>query len=555
MSLDLSSVQHNNMYYKYDRNELTKALEEKGLSPEDVLKVLGEVESGDLQSIWSLKLNGYFSTDDGEALPLPQFKPTLEEYASLLAKFEGINMLEVLLSLHEAGQKLRDAALVWRHAEREIVVTEALNSAQKIRSAAIANLVVGVVSGAINIGMGAFSAGSATKQLAMLKSAQTNLKTASLETKALKADAKLEQSQIKLQEARVAAAAKQKNLTEMEAQVAAKAKASEDVKVAKENLKTLQDEQLAEMNAASADAKAELRVKQNVEFEAAQADLAAKQKVLDELPASVPTDAEVAQAKIDLDEANATVSRLEAEVKLNAVEAQKANAERTSNLEKNVKAKEEEIARLEKEQSDVLEEISIETKNAGDLKKAGAPQADIDLAEGRVASAMERHALIDEQLTAANNSLPDLKVSLADSKARAEIYKDPTAPASLDTVNARQQFTKTNLSAAEQKEALARMELDMISLPMQTRAAQLQGYNTAAGGISQALQGVGGMIAADQQARGAEDTAESQKAASKESEAAEFQKSAEELLSSIRNILKDTLQAFNQANASIYRNM
>lgn len=84
---------------------------------------------------------------------------------------------------------------------------------------------------------------------------------------------------------------------------------------------------------------------------------------------------------------------------------------------------------------------------------------------------------------------------------------------------------------------------------------KLQTISGAFGGADKTLSAIGGFFAAGERAKGAEHTAAAQKASSMENEAAEFQKSYEELMQSVQGIIKEYQQSQNQISSSIYRNM
>lgn len=256
-----------------------------------------------------------------------------------------------------------------------------------------------------------------------------------------------------------------------------------------------------------------------------------------------------AKAKAEL-----KVKELEAEVRTNSAEAAKANSEQTASLEKTIKEKETEIEGLKKDQGKARKEISAARQKLGEKTIKGDP-ADIKKAEANVQRAEDKFADIESRLKAAENSLPKLRQDLAESKAMNEIYNNPTSDASLKGADDRLAASNSRATAAEARQQSAELVLNKVVADGNLTAGRNQGLNSISSGLTQAGQGIGGIFSAGEQADGAKHTAESQKAASMESESAEFQKTADELMAAVRSIVKETLQAYNQANSAIYRNM
>lgn len=438
-----------------------------------------------------------------------------DNFSGILAKLDGFNMIEVLYALNQAAQEIRKAGREMRHAERDIAQNEAMRAADKIRSAAFANMLFGVISGGVNIGMGVFSTISATKQLTSVKSAAADLKMAKQETAQVKADAKLAESQVKLTQAKAEAAAKHDNVTE-----------------AKANVKKLEQE----LDAMGKDA-------DSPEVKAKQTDLKAARENL-------------AKAETEALAADKNVNALEAEVKGAAAEAEKANADRTSTLEKAVEQKKSAINDLTEERNGAQKEVETAGKKVKDLTGDKTSSADAKTrAQADLDKATEKFADVDGRLKTAENSLAGLEGRLSESRSQAAIYKDPTSEASLRGAQERSDASSSRLAAATERQTVAEAGFNRAVTIGQVEAQRIQGWNTIAGGANQIMQGGGQVIASESEAEKAELTAESQKAASMEQESAEFQKAAEELMTSVRSILKEALQAYNQANAAIYRNM
>lgn len=112
------------------------------------------------------------------------------------------DLYAVLKLLHETNVERRQADREARHASRDAAMSESLNAAQEIRNGAILGLVMGIASGAINIGMGLFSAGGALKSLGQMKTPIQNFKQAQTNLKTSETNVQLKQQQLELSQAR-----------------------------------------------------------------------------------------------------------------------------------------------------------------------------------------------------------------------------------------------------------------------------------------------------------------------------------------------------------------
>ena len=216
--------------YSYDSSLLRGALRDKGLDAAAIDAALTETGRGDFSTLESLGLTAYLRRTE---LSLADPGPFSVGSLSLaLEHVNAFNFVEVMTVLHEAAKELRQANREMRHAERDAAMSESLLAAGKIRSAALVNMIFGVVSGATNIVMGVASAASAGKQAVAMKGPGAELKAANIEMKQVKADARLAESQVRLQHARTEAAAKTDAVAKTDAQV----KATRNVETARQRL-------------------------------------------------------------------------------------------------------------------------------------------------------------------------------------------------------------------------------------------------------------------------------------------------------------------------------
>ncbi|MDR3078265.1 MAG: hypothetical protein LBV15_05845 [Planctomycetota bacterium] len=524
-----------NYNYNYDSAQLTKALGDKGLDSTAIARALNEIQSGDLTTLESLGL-GHLVARPPVALSLPVLFDE-RSLDSALAKFGDFNMVEVMQALHESAKELRQANREMRHASADSAAAEAMLSADKIRSAALTNMIFGIVSGAINIGMGLASVGMAVKQAASMKGPAVEMKQAKVEMQQVKADVRLSEAQVELRAAKVEAQVKADTVVKTETQV----KATNDLKVAQEKFDT---QKIAADNAQQKVGELEAKMGQDgvdqaklrTDMETARSDLAVANKNLSEARAELKTSQEafklaggVEKTPADLKAAQDAktvadnkVGELTTEVKGLAVKAEKANAELSKSLDKQLAAKKAEVKTLE----------AADAKNSTPESKAALKTAQ-----------NEQSALELKQQNIAKN---------------AAMYKEPTSDAALDGAKARVEAGRAQLDvsgAVGGRYAEAQAKMNDVMTRSQLQSGKIQGLNTAVGGINQALTGVGGYLAAEDQAEGAKHTANAEKARASADESADFQKAFNDMLQSVQSLLKEVLQAQNQANASIYRNM
>ena len=136
------------------------------------------------------------------------------------------------------------------------------------------------------------------------------------------------------------------------------------------------------------------------------------------------------------------------------------------------------------------------------------------------------------------------------------MYRNPTSDEALASAKTRLDEGNAQLAGpVGERFAAAQKELDQAVAKAQLTAAKAQGTTSAMGGLSQIMSGTGNFLGSEEQAEGAEHTAEAEKHRAAADESADFQKSWNDTLQSVQSILKEILQAQNQANAAIYRNM
>lgn len=473
-----------NARYAYNAAELQNALAAKGLQSSQIEEVLKEIDSGSLATLHSLGLTGYVTPSGGSTLPPGDINPAA--FTSSLEKLGELNFMDIMIVLNEAAKQLREANREMRHAERDAAMQESMNAADKIRSSAMLNLCFGVVSGAINIGMGLASIGVAAKQLHGMKSPASQMKSAQIEMNQVKANADLGTSQAKLNGANAdmdAIKLQEAKITQLEADLAA--------------------------DPAPTDAMRQ-------ELAAAKADLATQQSALEAklgLPEGSMNTPEQRTAALE-----GKVNQMRAEVKGLAAKAEKTNDAQMKSLESDIKSTKAEIAKL----------------------------------EGKTDPASQAKA------QSLKNDLAGMEAKMEGCKANAGMYKNPTDPQNLA---AGEQLARDS-NAMLQPDGVtgfrynqAKIAFDNTMARAQTVSAMAQGLNTGAGGLGQVTKSVGDFAATTEQAEQMEHTAMSQKHASGESEAADFQKGFQDLMQQALSLLKECLQAQNQANRSIYQNM
>lgn len=482
MSVD---IKVGNYQYNYNQAELKSALAAKGLDSAKIDAVLAEIKGGSLESLADLGLTSYVTITWIGGLPRPGLDNG--DFVSSLEKMEAVNFLEIMQVLNQAAQELRHANREMRHAERDAAMQESMTAADKIRSSALFNLCFGVVSGAVNIGMGAFSVISSAVQLKNLRSANAELKSSNIEVKAVKADADLGEAQMKLDGA------------------------NKDMDAIK-----LQEQKVADLEAQHKAKPTDEQISKDL-FDAKK-DLAAKQSAL-EAKLGLP-DGELDTPAARTKAMESKIGQMEGEVKALAGKAENANNERMDSLKSDIKAKKAEIDKLEGKTDPKSQARLLEAKN--ELKGL---EAKLDACQGKIDSGL---------------------------------YKNPTDPKHL--ANGEELAHTSNnllspLGAVGTRQSLAQTEFNRVNTRAQTVSGMVQGVNIGSGGLTQVTKSVGDLLAAEQQAQQAEHTAAAQKHSSGESESADYQKAFTDLMESALKLMKECLQAQNQANASIYRNM
>lgn len=190
----------NNRQYIYNTSELRGALGAKGLESARIDSVLQEVDSGSIDTLKSLGLEGHVAASGAADLPATEINaPAL---SSATAKATGTNILDIMILMNQTNMELRQANKEVRIAEAQSSMQASMNSADKIRDAGRTSLIVGIISGAVSIGTSAFSMASSAKQIGNMKSPATQMKNANTELNQVKADANLGTAQSKLSTAK-----------------------------------------------------------------------------------------------------------------------------------------------------------------------------------------------------------------------------------------------------------------------------------------------------------------------------------------------------------------
>lgn len=484
---------------------ILEELRRRDLDATRVETVLSEIRRGDLTSLRELGLEATAFVNGA-----PDLEPAAlvaEDLQRTVEHFEVFNFLEVLFALHEATKKLREASREMRLQERDVAQAEALHNAAKIRSAAMINLVVGCVSGAINIGMGLYSFASSTSQLSSIKSASNDMQSAKIAVTKTQNDNNLAKTQMELKQAQAEVQVKQAKVQELQQ------KKTEFTGEQKQKYDQLQKEKMKIVRDKGMDSDP----KTNERYIELDKKMAALKK---EAETNKPPELEAALK--DLGKAEDKAQSLKTEVEQSAIKAKKTNVEQRKTLEKSIAAKEAEIAKLE---------------------------------NAREAGTVENRAKTEQ----ARAELRELRAELTQTGKMEAMLNRPTVAKHLNTARERFETTKARLDPASGDVALrhaeAQAQFSQIYSQSQMLFNRLGSIQMFAQGVSGISQGVGQFLAATDQAKGAEHTAESQKAASKENENAEYYKTFNDMVQSVQSILKECLQAQNQANASIYRNM
>jgi hypothetical protein len=500
--------------FTYDPSAIREGLKEH-VDNAGVERILTEIGKGNVSSLKQYNLDNLLVSS--------QFSPPnldMNAMTSALERLNGFNFLDAMRLLHETAKQLRQASREMRHAEADIAVAESMNAAAKIRSAAIVNLVVGVVQGTVSIGMGVASIGSSVTQMRNMAGASGEMKAAQIEMRQNQADGKLAQSQMELKQ--------------VKADISAGERLQSDVQAAEAKVQNL------ELQARSADMDAnatpEIRAERHAEVEAAKLELTAKRE---ELAAY--------QTQHDLPALESKASGLEATIKSEAAEAAQANQKQIESLEKSIEAGEAKIKDLDAQIKDKQTEIAkLMGKTPVDAAKVGA-------ANQEMVGLNDQKVLVRQQIT-------DNQAKLDVCQQNVSMYNAPTSAEALAGAQQRYADASAQLNegvngTAANRHAKAQTDFQQILTEAQTEANKIQGVNQTSQGANQIIGGIGQMISEDMRADGAESTARAQAASAKESENADFQKSFNELLQSVQDIMKQYLQAQNQANAAVYRNM
>ncbi len=248
------------------------------------------------------------------------------------------DLYAVLKLLHETNVERRQADREARHASRDAAMSESLNAAQEIRNGAILGLVMGIASGAINIGMGAFSAVGALKSLGQMKAPIQNFKQAQTNLKTSETNVQLKQQQLELPQARTEVKVKQEVV---DTKIATLDKANVEVKTAQEklnnNTKAIEDKQTEIKQLEQATPRDETKI------ETAKKDLEGLQTKQTELQKKLDT--------ANIDQTKAQTELDEAQVSL------KTSEENVTKLEAQVK---ETNSKLKKPEDDPTKEISVD---------------------------------------------------------------------------------------------------------------------------------------------------------------------------------------------------
>jgi hypothetical protein len=164
-------------------------------------------------------------------------------------------------------------------------------------------------------------------------------------------------------------------------------------------------------------------------------------------------------------------------------------------------------------------------------------------------------AKLQGELKTLENRIDGDKARLEACRQNAAMYKDPTSETSLAGAGGQTAAAAGRLESAQANHAQAQAEFQRVTTRAQTVNAAVQGGAQALTGLSQVAGSIVTMAAEKERARGAEHTANATKAQADENESAEFQKSFDDLMRNVQDIIKTYIQSQNQANAAIYRNM
>ena len=491
----------------YDRNAIKTELEKQSVPSSQINKALAELDKGDVSPIRQYNLEGRVQTSS--ALPPPATGGV--QLSSSVEKMNVFNFLEAMQVLHETTKQLRQFSREMRHAERDAAFTMNINAADKIRSAAITNLVFGCVSGAVSIGMGVFAAGCAAKQMTNMSSPSADMKNTKTDLAQATSGNNLAQAQVKLETAQANLAATDVKIQQLQADQPKLQVALQDSQAKVATLET--QHQLAQQQGPNSqqalDAKASL--------ETAQLELKANQEAFNQ------NKADLQQAQETRTVQAAQLESVKAEVAGAAAESQKTNDAQIKSLEKSLKSK----------------EAKIESLKAKSQPLSPANEA---------------------KLQSLQNQVTADTAKLSACQDHAQMLKNPTSPEALASAQQRLEATSLQVNptvpgSAAARDAAAQAQFNHVVAKSQGTVAQVQALNQVAAGANQGIQGVGQMVSEGERAKGAEETAKAQVASSMESEDADYQKGFNDALQSLQDVIKQYLQSQNQTNRSIYQNM
>lgn len=322
--------------YSFDEMQLRQELQSKDISSEKIEQILSEIKQGDMMSLKDLGLEHLVTVTK-----LTLDEPGDYDFESVLKSLENLNafnIMDALLALHEAAIQMKKSGREMRHAARDSAVDSAMNAADKIRSAALLNLIFGCVSGAVNIGMGLFGAVSATKQLSTMKSPGAEFKAAKMELKQNKNDIKMADKQSQLKQTQ------------------------DQIKTDKTKIETLETQRKLDM---------ENRQKVEVEIEQLKksqpvdtAKLEAKQKDLAAFDNKIKkTEVELSEARESLKTNQAKETTLKTEIQKLADDSKKTNDSQLKKVERDIKK----LESKQKETTDPVESKKLENQ-INDLK-------------------------------------------------------------------------------------------------------------------------------------------------------------------------------------------
>jgi hypothetical protein len=155
-------------------------------------------------------------------------------------------------------------------------------------------------------------------------------------------------------------------------------------------------------------------------------------------------------------------------------------------------------------------------------------------------------------------TMTTLRGEIGDLGMRKEMYTDPTSP---EALAAGERFAGKHGDSVKkggslfEAHSLASGNAATLRTDIQIKGVKLQGINAVGSGGAQLIQGIGGFVSAGDQAESSEATARAETAKSAESEMADYQKSFDELLRSVMDIVRKFAESQTQANSAIIQNM